>query len=284
MWKALNVLPALPIVIALMVGSAGLSGCASLEEEVDHLQFAVLSPARDANLLQQPIPEQLQYLSHPYGHAAQSGCAAWTSEIRQLETAIIANDGRRPGFRRDPNTFVGRTGNLRDAGVRALSRSVLPFRGIVRQVSGAAKLEQNADSASDRARYRIGYLVGLARSNGCAGFSESPVRMATPASPYSPAVVRQSYPTLRAPSYRTQAAHSYMMQPHSFRQVHPVRTAPTPSAQTHYGQPQPLYYQRSNPVVRSQPAPSHYSAPQYSAPRTVYHAPASRGRLRSSRR
>ena len=294
---------ALSILIGLSV--SGLSACASLEEEIDHFQVAASSPFRDINLLQQPIPDQLQYLSHPYGQAGMSGCQAWSAEIQQLEQAYIANDGRRPGYRRDSITFVGRTGNLRDAGVRALSRSVLPFRGVVRQVSGAARLEQNAGRASDRARYRIGYLVGLARANNCPGFTEGrqtlvqhrPVQPTQTrqswAQPHalSPAVVRQSYPTLspsgrqvvrtapsvmRAPPYV--AGYYSGSYPGPYGRVAP--TQPTAPATRLY----PPSYYPTYPQGYTQPSPP----PLRATPPATYQHPqsgrVSRGPQRSSRR
>ncbi|WP_298913123.1 hypothetical protein [uncultured Algimonas sp.] len=161
MWKA-------SFVLALC--AALLSSCASFPEETDHFGFAATAPLRDLNLAQSPIPGQLDALHQPFGHIGRSGCPAWSREIDDLEAALSRNEGRRVGFRRDNETFEGRTGNLRDAGIAALARSPIPFRSVVRQASGAAQFEQRADRASDRARYRIGYLVGLGRSHRCPGF------------------------------------------------------------------------------------------------------------------
>lgn len=149
---------------------AFLSACASFPEEVDHFRFAAMSPLRDFNLTQAPIPNQLNSLAQPYGYIDQSGCQAWTQEIDALEGALMTNDGRRVGFRRDSETFAGRTGNLRDSGVKSATSQFIPFRSVVRQASGASRFEQRAENASDRARYRIGYLVGLGRSHRCPGF------------------------------------------------------------------------------------------------------------------
>lgn len=149
---------------------AFISACASFPEEVDHFRFAAMSPLRDFNLTQAPIPGQLKSLAQPYGFVDQSGCQAWTQEINNLEIALMTNDGRRVGFRRDSETFAGRSGNLRDSGVKSATSQFIPFRSIVRQASGASRFEQRAETASDRARYRIGYLVGLGRAHRCPGF------------------------------------------------------------------------------------------------------------------
>lgn len=146
------------------------SACASLPEEVDHFTYAASSPLRDVNLIREPIPGQLTALNQPYGYSNRNGCQAWAEEIDQLQSAIDANGGRRVGFRRDNDTAVGRTGNLRDVGVKSATSRLIPFRGVVRQVSGAAKHEKVAINASEQARYRIGYLVGLGRAYRCPGF------------------------------------------------------------------------------------------------------------------
>lgn len=159
MWKLMLILPLV-----------FLSACASFIDEVDHFRFAAMSPLRDFNLTQEPIPGQLQSLAQPYGYVDQSGCQAWGQEIHDLETALSTNEGRRVGFRRDSETFTGRTGNLRDSGVRSATSQFIPFRSVVRQASGASRFEQRAENASDRARYRIGYLVGLGRAHRCPGF------------------------------------------------------------------------------------------------------------------
>lgn len=200
-----------------------LSACASFPEEVDHFRFAAMSPLRDFNLTQAPIPGQLNALTQPYGYIDQSGCQSWAQEIDSLEAALMTNDGRRVGFRRDSETFVGRTGNLRDSGVKSATSQFIPFRSVVRQASGASRFEQRAGQASDRARYRIGYLVGLGRSHRCPGFGSlspfAPQRTTTVSRP-------QYYRPQSQPQYRPQYQPQY-------------RQAPQTIASTPYGTAQP---------------------------------------------
>lgn len=234
-----------------------LTACASFSEEMDHFTFAASSPLRDVNLMQEPIPGQLRALNQPYGYTDKGGCEAWTREIKELEAALLANEGRRVGYRRDSDTFTGRTGNLRDVGVKSAASQILPFRGVVRQVSGAAQFEQQANRASDKARYRIGYLVGLGRASRCPGFGRL---TPTPRSSYQPAGSRYGQPQLRyAPS-----THHTQQQPH-YHRTYPQSRYVQPSRATHPYRPttsQPAYghptsYQRSVPVqFSSRPQPS----------------------------
>jgi hypothetical protein len=173
---------------AALAGLVLLSACASYPEEEANFRFAAAAPLRDFNIAQQPIPGQLNALYQPYGYVDQTGCTAWTREIDELQAALEVNEGRRVGFRRDNETFVGRTGNLRDVGVAALASSAIPLRGVVRQASGASRFQQRAEQASDRARYRIGYLVGLGRAHRCPGFG----------------TLQQVQPVTVSPQYRPQ--------------------------------------------------------------------------------
>lgn len=200
----------------LFMSGVSLSSCASYAEEEDNFTYAAMAPFRDFNLAQQPIPGQLNALHQPYGYIDQSGCSAWSREINELEAALSANEGRRVGFRRDSETFVGRTGNLRDQGVAALATTAIPLRGVVRQISGASRFEQRAERASDRARYRIGYLVGLGRSHRCPGFGTLRSSQSTPlrvsqqpqrydpyqSQPRPPHATSKRYGTTPPPSWR----------------------------------------------------------------------------------
>jgi len=109
-------------------------------------------------------------LREPYGAPLYPGCPGLLREASALTYAIEANNRAAPGYRRDSRNFIGRFGNLRDATVRTAANRLLPWRYIVRQVSGSAKRKQDASRANDRARLRIGYLIGLSRGQGCPGF------------------------------------------------------------------------------------------------------------------
>ena len=176
-----HIIAALAYLACLPVVGGGLSGCASTQEEFGHLTYAALSPARDFNLTREPIPDQLRYLQNPFGYSSYTPeravppvgtpqyCAALAREITDLTSALNANRDRRVGYRREGDGFVARTGNLRDLGVRAATTSFIPFRGVVRELSGAAQLDRNALYASNQGRYRIGYLIGLGRAKRCPG-------------------------------------------------------------------------------------------------------------------
>ncbi len=147
-----------------------LSGCATANEEVDHFGYAALSAARDFGVGAKPIPNQLQTLENPFGSVPVESCYSWYQEARHLEHALEMNEGRRVGHRRDNSNFKGRFGNLRDVGVKTVATLFTPYKGILRQISGAAAHEKEAKLADQRARLRLGFLVGQGRANRCQGF------------------------------------------------------------------------------------------------------------------
>ena len=146
------------------------SGCASTNDEIDHFGYAALSAARDFGIGAKPIPATLQQLQNPFGAVPVESCRHWYQEARYLEHAIKENEGRRVGYRRDNSSFKGRVGNLRDVGVKTAATIFTPYRGIVRQLTGAAAHEKDAKQADQRARLRLGFLVGQGRANRCPGF------------------------------------------------------------------------------------------------------------------
>lgn len=156
--------------LVILFFGLGLSGCASVNEEADHFRYAALSAARDFGVTTKPIPTQLQRLQNPFGAVPIENCQAWYHEAYYLERAIVANEGRRVGYRRDNSNFTGRFGNLRDVGVKTAATFFTPYRGVVRQATGAAAYEKEAQDADQRARLRLGYLVGQARAYKCPGF------------------------------------------------------------------------------------------------------------------
>ena len=147
-----------------------LGACASPGKEAGYFGYAAATPLRDLNIGNPEVPGQLAALRNPFGYASPT-CQAVEREIAALQGSIVENNRRYPGYRRPTHTRGGRVGNAWDVGVSSAATYWIPFRGLVRQVSGAAKRDARAQAASDRARYRVGYLVGQARAYQCPGFA-----------------------------------------------------------------------------------------------------------------
>ena len=60
-----------------------------------------------------------------------------------------------------------KAGKIAEAGGRAVVNSIIPFRGIVREVTGAAAADRAMASAVDAGIARRGFLRGLQTAQGC---------------------------------------------------------------------------------------------------------------------
>lgn len=122
----------------------------------------VTQPVRDVGIQKTKIPEVLkQAVKQPY---ASPG--ARCSQIVESMTELNAVLG--PDFDGSSKENKNRLGNLAAAGGTFVVNSLIPFRGIVREISGAGPAQRRLDTAIDAGLARRGYLRGLAVSRGCA--------------------------------------------------------------------------------------------------------------------
>lgn len=150
-------------ILVLMLGSA-LTACASTPEAAktsDGMAGAMTQPFRDLNIMRE---EQAAVLTTaaaaPY--APPSDCSGSLVELQRLDEAL-GPDIDAPTEKSNPATaFVGEM--VVDA-VRGATG--LPFRGIVRRVTGAAKREKDAKHAVYAGALRRAYLKGFEGGAGC---------------------------------------------------------------------------------------------------------------------
>ncbi|MCW2392702.1 hypothetical protein M2336_001064 [Sphingobium sp. B1D7B] len=121
----------------------------------------VTQPARDVGIEKTKIPEVLaRAVEQPYAPAGK-GCRAVIDQIAELN-AVLG-----PDFDANSKANENKFGNLAAAGGAAIVNSIIPFRGLVREVSGAAGAERRLQAAINGGVARRGYLRGLAVSRGC---------------------------------------------------------------------------------------------------------------------
>lgn len=60
-----------------------------------------------------------------------------------------------------------RTGKIMEAGGRTIVNALIPFRGLVREVTGAAPAERRLQAAISTGLARRGFLRGMATTKGC---------------------------------------------------------------------------------------------------------------------
>lgn len=119
-------------------------------------------PARDvgAQKLTIPLPIQ-QAAAAPYSLAGLRTCA-------QLNQVIFAlNDVLGPDYGGAVAVHENKAGKLAAAGGKSVVNAIIPFRGLVREVSGAAPAERRLDAAIKAGIARRGFLRGVATARKC---------------------------------------------------------------------------------------------------------------------
>jgi hypothetical protein len=123
-------------------------------------QDIVSQPAKDVGAQKTKIPPLLIEVSrNPYGTRGTATCGQISAAIADLNLVLG------PDFSASPPTPEKR--NLGKAGGQAVVNSLIPLRGLVREVSGAGPAERRLAAAVDAGIARRGFLHGLQRGRGC---------------------------------------------------------------------------------------------------------------------
>ncbi|MGY4395994.1 hypothetical protein ACVWZA_001167 [Sphingomonas sp. UYAg733] len=150
--------PFIAIAAAIAVVSPVNFAAAQSKNEQSTAQI-VTQPARDVGIEKTKIPPLLAEVSeNPYTTDGTSGCARLASSIAAL------NDVIGPDFSASPTQNKR---NVAKIGGAALVNSLIPFRGIVREVSGAGPAERRLNAAIDAGVARRGFLRGLQVARNC---------------------------------------------------------------------------------------------------------------------
>lgn len=121
-------------------------------------------PARDVGVDKAEIPPVLKRaVQSPYAMPANARCAGIKVAIAELNTVLG------PDFGTGTEANENRTGKIGEAVGKTIVNSLIPFRGLVREVSGAAPAERRLNAAISTGIARRGFLRGLAKGKGCKG-------------------------------------------------------------------------------------------------------------------
>lgn len=122
----------------------------------------VSQPARDVGMSRTEIPPALVEASQDtYGLAGLKSC-------KQLGGAVSAlNQVLGPDFQRGSQYHENRMAKFAQAGGKTVVNSFIPFRGLVREVTGAAPADRRYEAAVDAGYARRGFLRGVYLNRNC---------------------------------------------------------------------------------------------------------------------
>lgn len=119
-------------------------------------------PARDVGIDKSEIPPVLQKASeNPYAMPTPATCKNIAAQMASLTEAVG------PDFTVGQQENENRTGKIVEAGGKTLVNALIPFRGLVREVSGAAPAQRRLEAAVSTGIARRGFLRGLGKAKGC---------------------------------------------------------------------------------------------------------------------
>lgn len=128
-----------------------------------HAEDAATTPVKDLGLKKTKIPAKLIAIQdNPYSLDGLRRCAAIIEEVKALNAVLAADvneevDKSKAEKREETASRVG----------GGLLGGLIPFRGIVREVSGAAGDERKYNAAVYAGVVRRGFLKGVGRERGC---------------------------------------------------------------------------------------------------------------------
>ncbi|WP_436047539.1 hypothetical protein [Phenylobacterium sp. LjRoot225] len=108
------------------------------------------------------IPPALVKASQdPYGLTGLRTCRQLASAMKDLNQVLG------PDFQRDTKYRENRMAKLAQAGGKTVVNSFIPFRGLVREVTGAAPADRKMNAAIDAGYARRGFLRGVHATRNC---------------------------------------------------------------------------------------------------------------------
>lgn len=119
-------------------------------------------PVRDVGIDKDKIPAVLQQaIEDPYKRPPSRSCKGLKASLDELNVVLG------PDFTVGEKANENRTGKIAEAVGKTIVNSLIPFRGLVREISGAAPAERRLQAAVTAGVARRGYLRGLAADRDC---------------------------------------------------------------------------------------------------------------------
>ena len=133
-----------------------------------------MSPLSDLNVRKKDVPPALEMaMARPYDLSGIKSCKGLTTAIMDLDVVLGDDIDVATGEKTDDEKM----GNCAGAIAKSVIGSFVPFRGVIRELSGANAQERQWDRALYAGAARRAFLKGMGEQRGCAW----PARSATPA-------------------------------------------------------------------------------------------------------
>lgn len=124
----------------------------------------MLSPLADVNVRKKAVPAVLvAALANPYDLAGLKSCAGYTTAVMDLDVALGDDIDVAQSKTNDEKMSNG-AGSI----AKSLIGSFIPFRGVIREVSGANAQQRAWERALYAGSVRRAFLKGMGQSQGCA--------------------------------------------------------------------------------------------------------------------
>lgn len=135
----------------------------SKEESTAELSAEIATqPVRDLGVAKTKTPAVLaQAAENPYTLDATANCGQVAAAIARLSEHL--GPDYTLGVVKDEN----RAGKLAEAGGKTIINTIIPFRGLVREMTGAAAAQRRLSDAVDAGYARRGFLRGIQTAKGC---------------------------------------------------------------------------------------------------------------------
>ncbi len=132
------------------------------DDTLDKAGTIASQPVRDVGLDKDEIPPiLLKAMDNPYAPPPSRTCKGLKTSLAELN-AVLGED-----FTAGAAANENRTGKIAEAVGKTIVNSLIPFRGLVREISGAAPAQRRLQAAVTAGIARRGYLRGQAAAKGC---------------------------------------------------------------------------------------------------------------------
>ena len=133
-----------------------------------------MSPLSDLNVRKKDVPVVLEIaMAKPYDLAGIKSCKGLTTAIMDLDVVLGDDIDVATGEKTTEETM----GNSAGAIAKSVIGGFIPFRGVIRELSGANAQQRDWERALYAGATRRAFLKGMGEQRGCAW----PARSATPA-------------------------------------------------------------------------------------------------------